>query len=303
MDNKNINNNNNINRKVSDTIDNQPATGKYKYSNNTIKYYEHLKNVGGFDENLPNVGTGIVGSPLCGDVMKVQLFFDKDNTILDIKYKVFGCVSAIASMEMVSELLKGMTIEQALSIRNEDVANSLELSELKRHCSVLAKECIEAAVNNYREKQSKSLNPINITKAAADKIKELLKEHNSIGISISVISGGCSGIDYTLGYVNEELTDDQSCNEQAYDVSSNDYKSSNASVEQDFNNEESSNIPNTKTSVIEVDGIKIYYDSEIEILLNGVNIDLFDNGFGAGFIVTNKNHMPCANCTCNCGMK
>ncbi len=254
------------NRKnVNSEINNQPATGKYKYSDNTIKYYENLKNVGGFDENLPNVGTGIVGSPLCGDVMKVQLFFDSNDKILDVKYKVFGCVSAIASMEMVSELLKGMTIEQALSIRNEDVANSLELSELKRHCSVLAKECIEAAVNNYKEKQSKSLFPINITKTASDKIKELMKEHNSIGISISIVSGGCSGIDYTLGYVNEEPTNNQ--------------------------------------SIMEIDGIKIYFDPSIELLLNGVNIDLFDNGFGSGFIVTNKNHMPCANCTCNCGAK
>ncbi|MBQ9441295.1 MAG: iron-sulfur cluster assembly accessory protein [Alphaproteobacteria bacterium] len=253
------------NRNVSNTINNQPATGKYKYSDNTIKYYENLKNVGGFDENLPNVGTGIVGSPLCGDVMKVQLFFDKDDKILDVKYKVFGCVSAIASMEMVSELLKGMTIDQALSIRNEDVANSLELSELKRHCSVLAKECIEAAVNNYKDKQSKTLSPINITKEAANKIKELINEHNSIGINISVISGGCSGIDYTLGYVNEK--------------------------------------PTTEQAVMEVDGIKIYYDPSIEVLLNGVDIELFDNGFGAGFIVTNKNHMPCANCTCNCGIR
>lgn len=254
------------NRKnVNSEINNQPATGKYKYSDNTIKYYENLKNVGGFDENLPNVGTGIVGSPLCGDVMKVQLFFDSNDKILDVKYKVFGCVSAIASMEMVSELLKGMTIDQALSIRNEDVANSLELSELKRHCSVLAKECIEAAVNNYKEKQSKSLSLINITKTASNKIKELMKEHNSIGISISVISGGCSGIDYTLGYVNEEHTNNQ--------------------------------------SVIEIDGIRIYFDPSIELLLNGVNIDLFDSDFGSGFIVTNKNHMPCANCTCGCGVK
>lgn len=251
-------------RNVSNSIDNQPATGKYKYSNNTIKYYENLKNVGGFDEKLQNVGTGIVGSPLCGDVMKVQLFFGDNDIILDVKYKVFGCVSAIASMEMVSELLKGMTIEKALSIKNEDVANSLELSELKRHCSVLAKECIEAAVNNYREKQNKSLCPINITEEASNKIKELLKEHNSIGINISVISGGCSGIDYTLGYVNEESINNQ--------------------------------------SLIEINGIKIYYDPSIELLLNGVNIDLFDNGFGSGFIVTNKNHMPCANCTCGCGV-
>ena len=91
-----------------------------------------------------------------------------------------------------------------------------------------------------------------------------MREHNSIGISISVISGGCSGVDYTLGYVNNEPTNEQ--------------------------------------SIIEVDGIKIYYDPSIELLLNGVNIDLFANDFGSGFIVTNKNHMPCANCTCNCGV-
>ena len=92
-----------INMTNNNTINNQPATGKYKYSDNTIKYYENLKNVGGFDENLQNVGTGIVGSPLCGDVMKVQLVFGEDDKIIDCKYKVFGCVSAIASMEMVSE--------------------------------------------------------------------------------------------------------------------------------------------------------------------------------------------------------
>lgn len=333
------------NRNISNTIDNQPATGKYKYSNNTLKYYENLKNVGGFNENLPNVGTGIVGSPLCGDVMKVQLFFGDNDIISDVKYKVFGCVSAIASMEMVSELLKGMTIEQALSIRNEDVANSLELSELKRHCSVLAKECIEAAVNNYKEKQSKSLNPINITKEAADKIKELLKEHNSIGISISVISGGCSGIDYTLGYVNEEQVKENNNNtsKQSENDSNSKYINDNEISEQSniklnrehynnsktseqsnsklnseiynhnetseqsnseyINNNETSEISSNKLSVIEVDGIKVYYDPSIELLLNGVNIDLFDNGFGSGFIVTNKNHMPCANCTCGCGMQ
>lgn len=124
-----------------------------KYSEQTLKYYDSINNVGEFDEKLPNVGTGTVGSPLCGDVMRLQLLFDEDDLIVDAKYKVFGCVSAIASMELATTLLKGKTIEQALEIKNSDVANSLELSNIKRHCSVLAKEAIEAAVKDYLAKK------------------------------------------------------------------------------------------------------------------------------------------------------
>ena len=89
-----------------------------QYSDRTMKYYEAMKNIGEFDKNLENVGTGIVGSPLCGDVMKLQLFFDENDIIVDAKYKVFGCVSAIASMELTTTLLKGKTIDEALKIRN-----------------------------------------------------------------------------------------------------------------------------------------------------------------------------------------
>lgn len=232
-----------------------------KYSENTLKYYENLKNIGEFDDKLPNVGTGIVGSPLCGDVMKVQLFFDNNNKIADAKYKVFGCVSAIASMELVSELLKGMSIEQALSIKNEDVANSLELSELKKHCSVLAKECIEAAVNDYKAKQTHDDKPIIISDKALKKLNELIAERKCLGINISVLSGGCSGIEYSLGYVDTELTD--KCK-------------------------------------IEVDKIKFYYDKDIELLIKGMQIDLMESSFGVGFTVINKTHSHCQNCTCNC---
>ena len=228
-----------------------------KYSENTLKYYENLKNIGELDDKLPNVGTGIVGSPLCGDVMKVQLYFDENDKIVEAKYKVFGCVSAIASMELVTEMLKGMTIDDALSIKNENVASSLELSDLKKHCSVLAKECIEAAVNDYRDKQHSR--PIKISHDAIAKIKELLKERKSLGILISVINGGCSGIDYALGYVDEA--------------------------------------PEGK-KFIEVENIKFYYDPQIELLLNGVEISLMENSFGAGFVVTNKTHSRCQNCTC-----
>ena len=239
-----------------------------RYSENTLKYYNNLKNVGGFDESLPNVGTGIVGSPLCGDVMKVQLFMGDDEKIAGVKYKVFGCVSAIASMELVSELLKGRTIDEALSLTNEEVANSLELTELKKHCSVLAKECIEAAVNDYRAKQSKTQSMITVSNKAVAKIKELMAEHKSIGINIAILSGGCSGIEYALGYVEEEPKDKKS---------------------------------------IEVDDIKFFYNPDEELLIKGADIDLVENSFGAGFLVTNKNQMSCGggceSCTCGCFKK
>lgn len=233
-----------------------------RYSENTLKYYNNLKNIGEFDDTLPNVGTGIVGSPLCGDVMKVQLFIGESDVIKDVKFKVFGCVSAIASMELVSELLIGRSINDALKLTNEEVADSLELTELKKHCSVLAKECIEAAVNDYWAKQQKNAAIISVSEKAIAKIKDLMQEHGSIGITISVLSGSCAGIEYTLGYADE--------------------------------------IPINNKSV-EIDGIKFFYEPDMEMLIKGAEIDLMENSFGAGFIVTNKHHKGgCSNCTCGC---
>ena len=233
-----------------------------KYSEQTLKYYENVKNMGGFDEELRNVGTGIVGSPLCGDVMKLQLFFDENDVITDAKFKVFGCVSAIASMELATTLLKGMTIDQAKQIKNSDVADSLELSEIKKHCSVLAKEAIEAAINDYLAKKNKESDIMTISEAATEKLKALLLEHGGIGIAITIISGGCSGIDYALAYENEED-------------------------------------PNKKK--IEIGGIKFYYEPELELLIKGLAIDLVENSFGHGFVVTNKNHVGCSHCDGSCG--
>lgn len=230
-----------------------------EYSKKTLEYYEKMKNIGELDENLPNVGTGIVGSPLCGDVMKLQLYFDENDIINDAKYKVFGCVSAIASMELVTTLLKGMTIDDALKIKNAEVADSLELSEIKRHCSVLAKEAIEAAVNNYLSKKNKDNKMITITPKAIEKLKELLKEHGGVGINIAVLSGGCSGIEYALSYENEQ---------------------------------------DGSKSKIDIDGLAFFYDPKIELLIDGVEIDLIESNFGQGFSVINKKHVGCANCSC-----
>ncbi len=231
-----------------------------QYSDKTMKYYEAMKNIGEFDENLENVGTGIVGSPLCGDVMKLQLFFDENDIIIDAKYKVFGCVSAIASMELTTTLLKGKTIDEALKIKNEDVADSLELTDIKKHCSVLAKEAIEAAINNYKAKLRKENNMITVTESAKKKLKELINEQNAIGIEIKVVSGGCSGFGYTMAYKTNIDSD----------------------------------------SFIDIDGIKFFYDHKIELLINGTNIDIVENSFGHGFIVTNKNHKPCQGCNGAC---
>lgn len=233
-----------------------------KYSEQTLKYYENVKNIGSLNEDDPNVGTGIVGSPLCGDVMKLQLSFNDEDVITDAKFKVFGCVSAIASMELATTLLKGMSIDQALKIKNADVADTLELSQIKRHCSVLAKEAIEAAIKNYLAKKNNESDMITVTEKALTKLRELLAEHGGIGISIAVISGGCSGIDYALAYEPEG---------------------------------------DSSKPFIEKYGMKFFYEKELEPLINGVSIDLVENSFGHGFIVTNKNHVGCAHCDGSCG--
>ncbi|MCD4700158.1 MAG: iron-sulfur cluster assembly scaffold protein [Phycisphaerae bacterium] len=113
------------------------------------------KNVGTLDENDPNVGTGVVGSPVCGDVMKFQIKVNSEGLITDAKFKTFGCGSAIASASLATEWLKGRTIEQALQIKNMEIAKELSLPSIKIHCSVLAEEAIEKAVNDWQNKERK----------------------------------------------------------------------------------------------------------------------------------------------------
>ncbi|OFZ54467.1 MAG: Fe-S cluster assembly scaffold IscU, partial [Bdellovibrionales bacterium RIFOXYC1_FULL_54_43] len=117
-------------------------------------HYENPKNVGSLDKNSPNVGTGMVGAPECGDVMKLQLEIDeKTNVIKDAKFKTFGCGSAIASSSLATEWVKGKTIDEALAIRNTEIVEELSLPPVKIHCSVLAEEAIKAAVNDYMSKR------------------------------------------------------------------------------------------------------------------------------------------------------
>ena len=123
------------------------------YSEKVIEHYENPRNVGSFDKDDPNVGTGLVGAPACGDVMKLQLKITDDGIIQDAKFKTFGCGSAIASSSLATEWVKGMSIDQAMEIKNTQIVEELNLPPVKIHCSVLAEDAIKSAIEDYRKKQ------------------------------------------------------------------------------------------------------------------------------------------------------
>jgi nitrogen fixation NifU-like protein len=122
------------------------------YSDKVIDHYEHPRNVGSLDKCDATVGTGFVGAPACGDVMKLQIKVSRDGIIEDAKFKTFGCGSAIASSSLVTEWVKGKTLDDAVSIKNTQIAQHLSLPPVKIHCSVLAEDAIKAAVADYRKK-------------------------------------------------------------------------------------------------------------------------------------------------------
>lgn len=125
------------------------------YSDQVIDHYENPRNVGSFDKNDTNVGTGMVGAPACGDVMKLQIKVDNDTGIItDARFKTYGCGSAIASSSLVTEWVKGKTLDQAATIRNTDIAQELALPPVKIHCSILAEDAIKAAVDDYRKRNT-----------------------------------------------------------------------------------------------------------------------------------------------------
>ena len=124
------------------------------YSSKVLDHYENPRNVGTLDKNDPNVGTGMVGAPACGDVMKLQLKVNEEGIIEDAKFKTYGCGSAIASSSLVTEWVKGKTLDEAQAIKNTDIANELALPPVKIHCSVLAEDAIKAAVEDLKKKQA-----------------------------------------------------------------------------------------------------------------------------------------------------
>jgi nitrogen fixation NifU-like protein len=122
------------------------------YSDKVIDHYENPRNVGSFPKDEENVGTGMVGAPACGDVMKLQIKVDDDGIIRDARFKTYGCGSAIASSSLVTELVRGMHIDDASNIRNSQIAEELALPPVKIHCSILAEDAIKAAVEDYKKK-------------------------------------------------------------------------------------------------------------------------------------------------------
>ena len=124
------------------------------YSDKVLDHYENPRNVGSLDKNDPQVGTGMVGAPACGDVMKLMIKVNDDGIIEDAKFKTYGCGSAIASSSLVTEWLKGRTIEEAYAIKNSEIAEELALPPVKIHCSVLAEDAIKAAVADIKAKQA-----------------------------------------------------------------------------------------------------------------------------------------------------
>lgn len=126
------------------------------YSEKVIDHYENPRNVGKMDEQDPSVGTGMVGAPACGDVMRLQIRVDETGVIEDAKFKTYGCGSAIASSSLATEWMKGRTLDQAAEIRNTHIAEELALPPVKIHCSVLAEDAIKAAIDDYRKKQSEN---------------------------------------------------------------------------------------------------------------------------------------------------
>ncbi|MEE9302368.1 MAG: Fe-S cluster assembly scaffold IscU [Thiotrichaceae bacterium] len=123
------------------------------YSNKVVDHYENPRNVGTFDKDDSNVGTGMVGAPACGDVMRLQIQVSDDGVIKDAKFKTYGCGSAIASSSLLTEWVKGKTLDEASQIKNTDIAEELELPPVKIHCSVLAEDAIRSAIDDFKSKQ------------------------------------------------------------------------------------------------------------------------------------------------------
>ena len=124
------------------------------YSEKVLEHYEKPRNIGSLDTGRNDVGTGLVGAPECGDVMKLQIQVDNDNKIIDAKFKTFGCGSAIASSSLATEWVKGRTIDEASTIQNTEIVKELSLPPVKIHCSVLAEDAIKAAIKDYKSKQN-----------------------------------------------------------------------------------------------------------------------------------------------------
>lgn len=147
----------NATKKLLDVVKHPLKLTTAYYHPNVIEHYENPRNVGSLDKSDKNVGTGLVGAPACGDVMKLQIKVDDNGKIIDAKFKTFGCGSAIASSSLATEWVKGKTVDEALELKNTDIAKELSLPPVKLHCSMLAEDAIKAALSDYRIKQQEKV--------------------------------------------------------------------------------------------------------------------------------------------------
>ena len=205
------------------------------YSDKVLDHYENPRNVGSFAKNAEDVGTGMVGAPACGDVMKLQIRVGKDGVIEDAKFKTYGCGSAIASSSLVTEWVKGKTLDEAAAIRNTEIAQELALPPVKIHCSILAEDAIKAAVADYRTKhgaaqgaalrragpgaggrlngsvETRPKMAITLTESAAKHVaSRLVKRGKGVGLRLGVRTSGCSGLAYKIEYADDVRPEDLS---------------------------------------------------------------------------------------------
>lgn len=237
------------------------------YKEKVLDHYENPRNVGSLNKADKNVGTGLVGAPSCGDVMKLQIKIDEidgNQVITDAKFKTFGCGSAIASSSYVTEIVKNKTIEEVLKIKNSDIAQELDLPPVKWHCSVLAEDAIKAAINDYQTKQNSSDNlNITITNSAINHIKTILNNNpDKFGIVFSAQNGGCSGKKYKIDLITQT---------------------------NDMNNQ--------YTKINNSANINVYVNNNSIDIFKNSEIDFIENNLESKFIFNNPN----AQGTCGCG--
>ncbi len=220
------------------------------YSDKVIDHYENPRNVGQLDETMKNVGTGMVGAPACGDVMRLQIQVDDDGIIEDAKFKTYGCGSAIASSSLLTEWVKGKHLDDAEQIRNTEIAEELALPPVKIHCSVLAEDAIKTAIKDIREKQLNKMS-ITLTSSAKSQLRQSVADREKgIGVRVGVKRTGCSGLAYLMEYVDALADEDE---------------------------------------VYQFDDVKLVIDKKSLIYLKGTELDYVKNGLNEGFEFKNPN--------------
>ena len=245
------------------------------YSAKVVEHYENPRNVGSFDKGDDTVGTGMVGAPACGDVMKLQIKVNPETGLIeDAKFKTYGCGSAIASSSLVTEWVKGKSLDQALTIKNTHIAQELALPPVKIHCSILAEDAIKAAVSDYRAKnavgqvrdsasataaETHATWRVTLTEAAARHVTRYLgKRGKGVGVRLGVKTTGCSGLAYKLEYADASQPEDL---------------------------------------VFEDHGVKVIVDPKSLPYIDGTELDFVREGLNEGF----KFHNPREKDRCGCG--